>query len=427
MSSAILLTFRCLALSYFAVVAAWLPMQIFFAHQFHNRRKNRSAASQTLPGKLPSVDVIVPCYNEDPVLLEACLRSIALQDYSGQISVYVVDDGSWNRPLLASVYKAFDRDPRFTVMLLERNVGKRRAQVAGIRASTGDLVLTVDSDTTIDREAVRTMVAEMSDQAVGAAMGRLVASNPASTWLTRLVHLRYWIACEQERAAQAHFGAVLCCSGPCAMYRRTALMAVLDKYETQLFRGRPSDFGEDRHLTTLMLSIGMQTRYVPEAEAATFVPERIRPYIRQQLRWSRSTYRDTLEVVSLGRRLPTYVMLDIIGQNLTPPLLGLTALAGVARVMLTRAPLPWVPVVGAMTLGILLCVYGWWRTKNVWFFTFIVYELLHLVLLIPLRAYAAASMGNSTWGSRSTATALADTTDAAVQKQPHVYSGGSTT
>nr|WP_318290165.1 glycosyltransferase family 2 protein [Paraburkholderia sp. BL8N3] len=42
------------------------------------------------------MDVIVPCFNEDPRTLSACLESIANQDYAGKLRVYVVADGSAN-------------------------------------------------------------------------------------------------------------------------------------------------------------------------------------------------------------------------------------------------------------------------------------------------------------------------------------------
>ncbi|MGO6994060.1 chitooligosaccharide synthase NodC, partial [Rhizobium johnstonii] len=69
------------------------------------------------------------------------------------------------------------------------------------------------------------------------------------SWLTRLIDMVYWLACNEERAAQARFGAVMCCCGPCGMYRRSAFVLLLYQFETQLYRGKPSDFGEVRHLT----------------------------------------------------------------------------------------------------------------------------------------------------------------------------------
>ncbi|MGY4444105.1 chitooligosaccharide synthase NodC [Bradyrhizobium sp. LM2.3] len=171
-------------------------------------------------------------------------------------------------------------------------------------------------------------------------MGQLVASNRNDSWLTRLIDMEYWLACNEERAAQTRFGAVMCCCGPCAMYRRSALLLVLDQYETQFFRGKPSDFGEDRHLTILMLKAGFRTEYVPDAIAATVVPDRLLPYLRQQLRWARSTYRDTLLGLHLLPGLDRYLTLDVLGQNLRPLLLAISSIAALAQLALTGT-VPW--------------------------------------------------------------------------------------
>ncbi|PRX17205.1 chitooligosaccharide synthase NodC [Paraburkholderia sp. BL18I3N2] len=239
---------------------------------------------------LPGVDVIVPCFNEDPCTLSACLESIANQDYDGKLRVYVVDDGSANLDAVRPVYDAYTRDPRFNLITPPQNMGKRKAQIAAIRRSFGDLVLNVRSDTIIGSDVVTKLALKMQNPAIGTAMGQLTASNRSDTWLTRLIDMGYWLACNEERAAQARFGAVMCCCGPCTIYRRSVLLLLLDQYETQFFRGKRSDFGEDRHLTILMLTAGYRTEYVPDAIAATVVPDRLGTYLRQQLRWARSTY-----------------------------------------------------------------------------------------------------------------------------------------
>src|SRR3954470_8403555 len=48
-------------------------------------------------GPTPPVDLIVPCFNEPPFTLRACLQSLAAQDYRGSLTVWLVDDGSANR------------------------------------------------------------------------------------------------------------------------------------------------------------------------------------------------------------------------------------------------------------------------------------------------------------------------------------------
>ncbi|MGL3210394.1 chitooligosaccharide synthase NodC [Bradyrhizobium sp. BR 1433] len=348
---------------------------------------------------LPSVDIIVPCFNENPQTLSACLEFIAKQSYLGKLQVYVVDDGSSNRDAVRPVYDAYARDSRFHIILERKNVGKRKAQITAIRRSRGDLVLNVDSDTMIAADVVTKLALKMRDPAIGAAMGQLTASNRDDTWLTSLIDMEYWLACNEERAAQARFGAVMCCCGPCAMYRRSALLSLLDQYETQLFRGKPSDFGEDRHLTILMLQAGFRTEYVPDAIAATVVPDRLGPYLRQQLRWARSTFRDTLLSLHLLPGLGRYLTLDVVGQNLGPLLLALSLLAGLAQLAFT-VTVPWFTGVTIASMTMVRCCLAAFRTRDIRFLGFSLHTPINLFLLLPVKAYALCTLSNSDWLSR---------------------------
>ncbi|EHK52330.1 chitooligosaccharide synthase NodC [Allomesorhizobium alhagi] len=393
----LLYTTSTVAISCYALLSAvYKSMQTVYALPI-----GRSPASDDPVGfdLLPSVDVIVPCFNEDPSALSACLASIASQQYAGKLHVYVIDDGSANRDAVVPVHDAFAGDPRFNFILLPKNVGKRKAQIAAIRSSSGDLVLNVDSDTTIASNVVTKLALKMQDPAVGAAMGQLIASNRSDTWLTRLIDMEYWLACNEERAAQARFGAVMCCCGPCAMYRRSALVLLLDQYETQLFRGKPSDFGEDRHLTILMLKAGLRTEYVPDAIAATVVPDRLAPYLRQQLRWARSTFRDTLLALRLLPSLDRYITLDVVGQNLGPLLLALSVLAGLTQFALT-ATVPWSTALVIASMTIIRCSVAALRARELRFLGFSLHTFINIFLLLPLKAYALCTLSNSDWLSR---------------------------
>ncbi|WP_192180206.1 chitooligosaccharide synthase NodC [Mesorhizobium amorphae] len=397
----LLATASTVAVSCYALLsAAYKSMQMAYASPM-----DRSPVSDELVGfdPLPSVDVIVPSFNEDPSALSACLASIASQQYAGKLRVYVVDDGSANRDVVVPVHSAFAGDSRFNFILLDKNVGKRKAQIVAIRRSSGDLVLNVDSDTTLASDVVAKLARKMRDPAVGAAMGQLAASNRSDTWLTRLIDMEYWLACNEERAAQARFGAVMCCCGPCAMYRRSALVLLLDQYETQLFRGKPSDFGEDRHLTILMLKAGLRTEYVPDAIAATIVPDRLGPYLRQQLRWARSTFRDTLLALHLLPSLDRYLTLDVVGQNLGPLLLALSVLAGLAQLALT-ATVPWSAVLMITSMTIIRCSVAAFRARQLRFLGFSLHTFINVFLLLPLKAYALCTLSNSDWLSRKAPT-----------------------
>ncbi|GLR89991.1 chitooligosaccharide synthase NodC [Bradyrhizobium iriomotense] len=388
--------------SYALLSAVYKTAQAFHASPTHAPAVSTHAVR---PEAVPSVDVIVPCFNEDPRTLLACLQSIASQDYVGQLRVYVVDDGSWNREDVAPVHQEFARDSRFNFILLQKNVGKRKAQIAAIRCSSGDLVLNVDSDTILASDMVGKLALRMQDAAIGAAMGQLTASNRNATWLTGLIDMEYWLACNEERAAQARFGAVMCCCGPCAMYRRSALDLLLDQYEAQYFRGKPSDFGEDRHLTILMLKAGFRTEYVSDAYAATLVPDRLAPYLRQQLRWARSTFRDTLLALRLLPGLDPYLTLDVIGQNLGPLLLAFSVVTGMAQVAVTGT-VPWWTVLTIASMTLVRCAVAALRARQLRFLAFSLHTPINIFLLLPVKAYALCTLSNSDWLSRKPAKTL---------------------
>ncbi|MES5486883.1 chitooligosaccharide synthase NodC [Bradyrhizobium sp. INPA03-11B] len=393
----LLATTSTVAISCYALLSAvYKSAQAIYAMKSDGQGLSDDVADA---GALASVDIIVPCFNENPQTLSACLEAIAKQSYLGKLQVYVVDDGSSNRDAVRPVYDAYARDPRFHIILERKNVGKRKAQITAIRRSHGDLVLNVDSDTMIAADVVTKLALKMRDPAIGAAMGQLTASNRDDTWLTRLIDMEYWLACNEERAAQARFGAVMCCCGPCAMYRRSALLSLLDQYETQLFRGKPSDFGEDRHLTILMLQAGFRTEYVPDAIAATVVPDRLGPYLRQQLRWARSTFRDTLLSLHLLPGLGRYLTLDVVGQNLGPLLLALSLLTGLAQLAFT-VTVPWFTTVTIALMTMVRCCVAAFRAREVRFLGFSLHTPINLFLLLPVKAYALCTLSNSDWLSR---------------------------
>ncbi|MFC0541598.1 glycosyltransferase family 2 protein [Kutzneria chonburiensis] len=393
MTATLDLLLRWVFLAYLLLVGSYLILQTVFAERAH--RRTTPSRSSTLP----TVDVVIPCYNEDPAELAACLDSIARQDYAGEIRVHVVDDGSPNRAELEPVYQKFRRRKGNRVILLPANMGKRHAQAQAIVDSDGEVVISVDSDTEIDPDGVRRLVAALDDPTVGAAMGEMRAANASVNWLTRIIDRRYWYACNQERAAQSLFGSVLCCSGPFSAYRRSVLERTLDDYLNQTFRNRPSTHGEDRHLTNLVLGTGMRTVYVGAARAATVVPERLKPFLRQQLRWNRCVYRDMAAILP---RLPArgfYLVLDAVVQLLAPALLAATL------VLLTVRGFSGFGYYGSGLALVALghCAYGVWRTRSLGFLSFALYGLMHVVLLIPVRVHALLTLSDDRWGQRATA------------------------
>ena len=348
----------------------------------------------------PPVDVIIPCYNESPARLAACCESLANQDYRGALRVYLVDNGSSNREELLPLYRVIAARAGWSVLLMDENVGKRRAQDNVIHRCRGDIVVMIDSDTTIAPEGIRSIVDAFQSSDVGAASGRLLVLNRDANLLTRLICMRYDVLFDQERAAQGRYNSVLCCSGAFSAYRRSVLDQIWPQYIGQRFFGRPCTYGDDIHLTNLVLANGWHSCYVPTAEALTVVPSTLRSYFRQQARWNRSFYRQLLWVLPmLLQRRCAYLFLDVAAKVLLPALLVLAVCTAAGSRLLGQAPplshdLAWI--------GGMLLVHGGlavWQTRRPLYL--FLYALVYLGLLIPARLYAILTLHTGSWGTRT--------------------------
>jgi N-acetylglucosaminyltransferase len=355
----------------------------------------------------PSVDVIVPCYNEEPALLAACLGSLSCQDYEGDLNVWVVDDGSYNQQALLRVFEN-EADAGWRIELLSRNNGKRAAQDAVFGQACGEILLTIDSDTSIAPDAVRRIVAPFRNPRVGAVCGRLRASNSEATWLTRLINTRYRLLFERERAAQGFFGAVLCCAGPFAAYRREVIDQVWSQYIPPIGNSRPllEPPGDDLALTNLVLERAFDSVYEPTATAATYVPATLRQFLRQQRRWNRSFYRALPRMLRLAvRRQKPYLAVDLTARALLPGLLAYAVLATAVDAVVAPSRLPWdaVALTAMASVALDLGPSSGWAERH----RFVVlYGLVFVVLLLPTRLAAICTLFRNHWETRKPSTLI---------------------
>jgi hyaluronan synthase len=388
-------TFRAYAI----LVIAHFALQTYYAHRSH-RAFVRDADVDRHDFR-PSVDVVVAAYDEDPASLAACFESLVEQDYHGALSVYVVDDFSPNREELGPIYEEYGSRPGWRVLLQGWNRGKRHAQDVAFQACHGEILVTIDSDTIVARDGVRKIVDAFADSRVGAATGDIGVTNWRRNLLTRLIGMRYWVAFNQERAAQGWFRTVLCCSGPLAAYRRSVLDRVWDDYIRQSFRGVSCTYGDDRHLTNLVLAAGSDTLFVPGAQAITNAPESLRGYLKQQLRWNKSFYRELLWTLPFLAQRSAYMVFDVVVQTLLPLLLTLAIASSVVFALLFDPShvLRYVAAIAIMAL--VRCSYAIYRTRRASFVLFVLYGFLHAGLLIPLRIRALTTLTDNRWGTRT--------------------------
>lgn len=399
------LLYAILVFSHLVLQVASAAVAAKRADRAHQRAVARSAARTAWP----SVDVIVPIYHEHPDDLRRCCEALLRQDYPGTVHVYLVDDGSPNRPDVLELLAAYGGLPRWTVLLPDTNRGKRHAQDLAIRQCTSELVLTIDSDTQVAPDGITRMVEQFDDDAVGAATGSVRVSNAATNLLTTLIDLRYWVAFHQERASHGLFGAVLCCSGPLSMYRRHVLADVWPRYVSQTFRGVPCTYGDDRHLTNLVLDGGWKTVFAPYASCITSAPTTMTAYLRQQTRWNKSYYRELLWTLAFLPRLSRVMAVEVAIQALLPFLLTLAVIATMVRALVEGPEVLVRYAVIIAGMAVLHCLFAIYRTRDWRFLLFVAYGFVHAGLLIPVRIRALLTLSDNAWGTRTTAAASTTT------------------
>ncbi|QQG38395.1 MAG: glycosyltransferase family 2 protein [Candidatus Kaiserbacteria bacterium] len=248
----------------------------------------------------PSVAFVVPAKNEEDNIFQTIERFGEVEYPREKIEVIAINDGSTDRTLreMRRAAAAISGSVgRVEVVDFKENRGKRYGMAEGAKRATHDIVIFIDSDSFIERDAVRHLVKYFADKEVGAVSGHTDVYNRDTNLLTQMQAIRYYIAFKVYKAAESVFGLVTCCPGCCSAYRRVYMMEFVDEWLHQKFLGKECTFGDDRSLTNFMIR-KYRTVYAASAKAFTVVPDTFGKYVRQQQRWKKSWLRETFIAAS---------------------------------------------------------------------------------------------------------------------------------
>ena len=97
---------------------------------------------------MKKVSIVVPCYNEEeslPLFYEEMRKIVREMQDKCEFEFVFVNDGSRDKTL--EILRKFARmDDKVRYISFSRNFGKEAAMYAGLEASTGDYVTTMDAD-----------------------------------------------------------------------------------------------------------------------------------------------------------------------------------------------------------------------------------------------------------------------------------------
>lgn len=396
----------------------YMLIQMIFAYLNKRRVEKIYENNPEISGKY---NILVVGYREDPLIFKKCLESILLLDKKENINkVIVVIDGDerddfymaqmasdilgaeivCSAPLSSGPGVEINLNNELYSCILQTHKGKRHALYTGLKLSCispdVDGVLCTDSDTDLEKNSLYFLanLLESSDR-YGAVTGNVKILNTDS-FISYVSSLRYWFACNLERAYQSFNNCVLCVSGPLGLYRTECLREFLDPWLRQEFMGKEANYGDDRHLTNNVLLLGYRVGYTHLAECLTDTPETLSRFFTQQLRWAKSSLREFLwNVKSLDKHSP-WMSIDLVYQTVY----SFIVLGSLIYILFFGTTFQLLIYVATL-LGFngIKGLYASSITGNLKYSLFSFYGIIYISILAPAKLYAGLTLSDVSWGT----------------------------
>ena len=244
--------------------------------EFMFKRDKKPTLSKRNEVLLPMITLVVPAYNEGPVI-QAALRALLQLDYPN-FEVLVIDDGSTDDTFEKASKIAHESRQISIRVIHKKNGGKAEALNEGMEQARGEFVLNMDGDTKLSSNTLRACLRHFDDPRVGAVAGNVKVLNRENIW-TRVQALEYIEGLAMARKAQSFMRIVNIIPGPLGMFRKSVLQQV---------GGYANDtFAEDCDLTLKILMKGWHISYEPTAIAWVETPSNLLDLLQQRYRWTR--------------------------------------------------------------------------------------------------------------------------------------------
>ena len=223
------------------------------------------------------ISVVIAAYNEEKLIAET-LRTLLATDYTGEMEVVVVDDGSTDQT--AAELERIARNESRIRLFQQENRGKARALQRGLAAAHNRIVVFLDADTQCQRDTLPRLLEPFADERIGAVSGHAKVGN-LRTFIARCQALEYTCGFNLDRRAYNRWQCITVVPGAISAIRKDAIDEAGGlSLET---------LAEDTDLTLSLHRHRQRIVYVPDAIAWTEAPETVATLARQRSRWAYGT------------------------------------------------------------------------------------------------------------------------------------------
>ncbi|HMB46546.1 MAG TPA: glycosyltransferase [Candidatus Methanoperedens sp.] len=348
----------------------------------------------------PAVSFVIPVKNEENVISNTIAKCYEVDYPKDKIEVIVINDGSTDNTL-KEIENAKKIYKDLTIIDWKINKGKRYGMAEGFKIAKGEIVIQLDSDSYIEKSSLKTLIRPFQDGDIGAVAAHSDPQNANENFLTKMQAAYYFISFRAMKASESLFDTVFCCSGCCSAYRKNIVLPVLDKWINETFLSKPVSFGDDRSLTNQLLKAGHKTIYLNKAQAYTIVPNNIRQFIKQQIRWKKSWVINAIFLSQFIFKRNKFVaityFIPVIIISLFTPFIAFKAII-LNPVIFGISPIFY--IIGVFLVSSLLAIhYMFFRGDKNYKYIY-AWIFLGLVFTSYLMFYALLDIRNMKWGTR---------------------------
>jgi hyaluronan synthase len=347
--------------------------------------------------------VVIPVFQEDINTFTHCLKTV-IENKPDDILV-VIDEREKGlyEELLKSLSVRYDYAPP----------GKREAVAKGIRLTEGEVVFIVDSDTVFTTNTIKEMLKPFKDREVGGVTPEQRILDWDKSMTRRIADWMEDFRWKISNRAMSAKGVVGCLPGRAIALRRVAIEPLLDDFLTETFQGKKCIIGDDRYITSLILKRGYKSVFQSSTKVYTTVPDSMMKYLKMNLRWARSSQRETVKALPMYMKKHYILPLSFLSDIVIPfVFLGIIVTA-VTNIVIHYDPVAVVQgtvydqlwagaVIGfcgmLLSLGLRHAVHLVERPKDVLFLP--VWVLFMTFVMLPIRMAGFFTMGKQEWMTR---------------------------
>ncbi|HSE56476.1 MAG TPA: glycosyltransferase [Candidatus Paceibacterota bacterium] len=360
------------------------------------RKANEGAAPYE-----PTVSFVIPCKNEEATIHKTIIKCFEAEYPKEKLEVIVINDGSTDRTGEV-LYRMQERYPELKIIDWKVNQGKRHGMTAGFNEAKGEIVVQLDSDSYIVPETFRKLIEPFRNPEIGAVCAHADPENADENLITRMQAGYYFMSFRILKAAESSFMTVFCCSGCSSAYRKSVVLPIMNTWLHEKFLGLPVTWGDDRALTNWVLKLGYRTIYTDDAKAYTICPNSLRVFLKQQVRWKKGWFVNSLFASKfVYRKYPfvgfTYFLPLIIVTLLTPFMAAKAFVYG--PLVLGHSPIYY--LLGVFLVAVLITIfYRYVAPQNKYWKYVFLWSAINTFLLSFILFYALARLKDRRWGTR---------------------------